>query len=1009
MITSNRDYLLDVDTVIPCIGQNVDLSALSGSSVDDDGWTIEVDPDTLATSQDGVFAGGDAVTGPTIAVDAMAAGRRAAESIRRYLAGEELNGSRPRQPEADPALDEIPRGMPEEPRMSPRELSARSRIESFDEVNCGYGEDNARREAERCLQCAICSECLECVEACEAEAIDHEQQPVVRDVEVGAVVLSPGFDEFEPDEIYEYGYGRIDNVVTSIEFERILSANGPTAGELVRPSDGEHPEKIAWIQCIGSRDEQVGCGYCSSVCCTYAIKEAEIAKEHSADPLKTTIFFMDMRTYGKDFERYYQRSIDDYDVDYVRSKVQQVSQRPDGSVVLRYASEDGQLRDEVFDMVVLSVGLRPPKDADNLAGITQIARDEYGFAAHRDFEPVTTTRDGVFSSGAFGGPKDIPETVMEASAAAGEVSAMLADARGTATRDKEYPPEIPVEGEPPRVGVFVCHCGINIGGVVDVPRVKEFAARLPYVTLAEENLYTCSQDTQELIKEKIQEHNLNRIVVASCTPRTHEPLFQETIREAGLNPYLFHMANIRDQCSWVHSGDPEAATEKACSLLRAAIAKATLLRPLPEVSVPVTESALVIGGGPSGMVSALNLARQGFEVHLVEKTHELGGNARHLASTLQGQDVPGYLQKLTDQVMKEPLISVYTGSEVSEAEGYVGNFRSTIKSTDGTAHEIEHGAVIIAVGGQQYEPKAGEFGFGQHPGVMSCREMEQVLESNSQQLDQADQLAIVHCVGSRDDDNPYCSRVCCSQAIKVALKAKRRHPDKEVHLLYRDIRAYGFSEKQYREARQLGINFVRYEQDCEPQVFTDGEQLKVRVTDTLLGRTVTLPVDAVGLSCGVQPADGVHHLSQLYKVPLNDDEFFLEAHVKLRPVDFATDGVFLAGLAHAPKLLSESIAQAQAAAGRASTLLSKDQLVVEGWAAEVDEQICSGCETCVEICPYSAIDMDEESGVAQVNEVLCKGCGACTVACRSGAIDTRGFTNQQVLEEVEAACLRVSD
>lgn len=999
------EFDLEVDTVIECIGQNVDLSWAEGTGVEHDGWTVEANPTTLATTREGVFAGGDAVTGPWIAVGAVADGRRAAESIRRYLSGEDMEKDREEILTADRAMDDLPPGLPSQSRFAIAEMEGKERASSFAEVVTGYDEDTARAEAERCLDCAICSECKECVKVCEADAIDHEQREEIVDLDVGAVVLCPGFDEFDPDDLYEYGYRRSDNVVTSIEFERILSASGPYGGHLVRPSDGKEPDRIAWIQCIGSRDEQVGCGYCSSVCCTYAVKEAQIAKEHSDWPLHTSIFFMDMRTYGKDFDAYYERGEAEHGIEFVRSRIHEVKEKPDGSLILRYADEEGNIVDEEFDMVVLSVGLRPPRDAEQLAGITGININQYGFCDSGEFEPVSTVRPGVFVSGAFSGPKDIPETVMQASAAAGAVSAALAPARHTATSDKEYPPEIDVVGKPARVGVFVCHCGINIGGVVDVPAVREYTRTLPHVVYAEENLYTCSQDTQEIIREKIIEHDLNRIVVASCTPRTHEPMFQETVRDAGLNKYLFHMANIRDQCSWVHMNDHDAATSKAKALVRSAVAKVVRMEPLPEMSISLHKNAMIIGGGVAGMVSALNLAQQGFGVHLVERDSELGGNARHLRRTLEGRDVQKYLKNLVAEVLDQPLIETHLECEVIDAAGYVGNFTSKLQQADGEVREIEHGAVIIATGGTEYTPQDGEFGSGLNEGVISCRQMEEALDAEDPRMAVADSVAVIHCVGSRNEEHPYCSRVCCSHAIKNAIDLKKRYPRKEIYLLYRDVRTYGFKEEYYRQARQLGVNFVRYDKDDPPKVTNEDGRLRIEAKDHVLGENMIVDVDLIALANGIVPAQGAGELAQLYKVPLNDDRFFLEAHVKLRPVDFATDGVFLAGLAHAPKSLEESIAQAQAAAGRATTLLSQDQLSVEGWVAHVDPDRCSGCGACVDVCAYSATELDEEKGVAVVNEVLCKGCGACTVACRSGAIDTKGYTNEQVLEEVEAICL----
>ena len=858
-----------------------------------------------------------------------------------------------------------------------------------------------------CPDCAVCLECGACARVCEADAIDYEQKPQHLELEVGALVLSPGFDEFEPEDLYRYGYKRFDDVVTSIEFERILSASGPFGGELICPSDGQHPESIAWIQCVGSRDEQLGCSYCSSVCCTYAIKEAQIAIEHSEDELDTSIYYIDMRTFGKGFEEYYQRSKDEFGIEFIPSEISEVEQTADGRLQVEYVDSSGRPAHREHDMVVLSVGLRPPSDADSIYEIAGLHKNRHGFTGTRPFAPVSTSVEGIYVCGGFQSPQDIPQTVTQASAAAGRASALLSGSRGQLTREKEYPQEKPVESDPPRVGVFVCHCGINIGGVVDVPEVKEFAADLPHVVCSEELLYACSQDAQDYIKEKIEEHDLNRVVVSSCTPRTHEALFQETIREAGLNPYLFTMANIRDQCSWVHSEEPEAATEKSKALTQAAVAKSLLQTPLPEVTISSKDAALVIGGGVSGMVIAENLAEQGFPVMLVEKEEQLGGNALHLQSTLDGQDVPSYLKQLKKDVHKNPHIDVHLGTEVVEASGYVGNYESVLQDADGQKQVVEHAVAVIATGAGQYSPSEGEYGFGKSQKVLTCRQIEEALGGDDQMLRDADQIALIHCVGSRDDERTYCSRVCCSQSVKIALSLKEKYPGTDVNLLYRDIRTYGFGEEYYRKARQEGVNFIRFDDDCEPEVRCNPTGPEVTVYDEILGENVTIKPDLLGLACGVVPMEDALQLAQLYKVPLNEDGFFLEAHVKLRPVDFATDGVFLAGLAHGPKSLEESIAQAEAAAARAAVLLTQDELAVGGWTAEVDEQRCSGCGACERVCPYSAVEVDESEGKASVQAVLCKGCGACTVACRAGAVDARGFTSQQILKEVEAACLQI--
>ncbi|MDI6638653.1 MAG: CoB--CoM heterodisulfide reductase iron-sulfur subunit A family protein [Bacillota bacterium] len=907
-------------------------------------------------------------------------------------------------------------------------------------------------DRDTCVGCGLCEN------MCLAGAIRYDDAPRERKISVGAIVLAPGFRAFDPSLRQEYGYGRYPNVVTSMEFERILSASGPYEGRVLRPSDGDIPEKIAFIQCVGSRDRAHGGRYCSSVCCMYATKEAVIAKEH-APGVQATIFYMDMRSYGKGFDAYVERAKKEYGVRYVRTRVAEVSEVPaTHNLIVSFESEDGRVVKEEFDLVVLSVGLEPPEGAGRLAEVFGIQLDENGFARTDALDPLATTRPGIYVCGAMQGPKDIPETVTQASGAAGAAGALLGSARGTLVREKVYPPEKDLRGVGPRIGVFICHCGINIGGVVDVPAVVEYAKTLPNVVYAERNLYTCSQDTQRRIQEKIEEHGLTRVVVASCTPRTHEPLFQETIREAGLNHYLFAMANIRDQCSWVHMHEPEKATEKAKDLVRAAVAKAALLEPLERLPIEVKRSGLVIGGGLAGMIAALDLADQGFQAYLVEAGSELGGHLRRIHYTLGGDDVQAYLRELTARVVSNPLIEVHTSSEVMEIAGYLGNFRSRIvdrSQGNGEAGairelELEHGVVIVATGAQEHRPSG--FLYGEHPGVVTQSELEERLASGAWPLSGARAQAgpcdegegwrsplgresgrrrsvvMIQCVGSRDDERSYCSRVCCSEAVKNAIRLKDMDPDADVYILYRDIRTYGGRETYFEEARRRGVVFVRYPEGQTPVVSRWGDaatgdgasartgdgcggsdsdsdgRLVVEVTDMLLDERLAIPADVVVLSAGIVPNEGNRRIAQMLKVPLDESGFFLEAHMKLRPVDFATEGVFLAGLAHAPKTIDETIAQAHAAAARACTVLASGAITTEGIKSEVMKSRCAGCGLCVEACQYKAIEIDPKDNVAKVNSALCKGCGLCAATCRCGAITLKGFTEEEILAEVSALC-----
>lgn len=849
----------------------------------------------------------------------------------------------------------------------------------------------------------LTGKCGICKDICQPQAIDFDQKDEMIEIEAGAIILTPGFSEFDATALSSYGYGIYPNVVTSLEFERILSASGPFQGHLVRLSDHQVPKRIAWIQCVGSRDiHHARNAYCSSVCCTYAIKEAIVAQEHSPTPLETTIFLIDLRTFGKGFERYYERAKRDHGVRFVRARVTTIYQESDGDLTLRYFDED-QIKEERFSMVVLSVGLQQPAETRALAERLGLQLNEHGFSDAQGFSTVATSKPGIFVAGVFSGPKDIPETVMEASASATEASCLLASSRHHLTTEKEYPPEREVEGERPRIGVFVCHCGINIGGILNVPGLKEYAQSLPNVVYADDTLFACSQDNQKNIQEIVKEHRLNRLVVAACSPRTHEPLFQETLRAAGLNRYLFEMANIRDQCSWVHMNQPEAGTLKARDLIRMAVAKARLIDPLKPIFLEVDRSALVIGAGISGMVSALQLARQGFPVHLVERTSELGGIARRHHHTLEGKDVQAYLQGLIAEVSQESLIHVHKETEVCEVSGYVGNFRTKLRDrSTGNIEEIKHGVVILATGGEAYKPN--EYLYGKDPRVLTLLDLKDEIARGNSSIIESKNLVMIQCVGSREPERLYCSRVCCSGSIKAALHLKEINPEMNIYILYRDIRTYGLKEPYYQEARDKGIIFIRYEVDDKPVVeaIREGDQdiLRVSLKDPILGEPVFIDADVISLATAIVPSPGKEELAQLFKVPLNEDGFFMEAHIKLRPVEFPAEGVFVCGLAHNPKFIEESVAQAGAAVSKAMAILSKERIEAGGVVSWVDQRKCTGCGVCQQVCPFKAIDIDEAKMVALINEALCKGCGVCAASCRSGAIDLKGFTNAEVVAQI---------
>ncbi len=995
------EFKIEVDAVIPAIGQESDWACLTDECACtlSDWGTIQVDPVTLQTQDPDIFAGGDAVTGPATVVAAIAAGKEAAVSMDRFLRGVDLKEGRRSEWEG---VGDVPlEGEAEKSRTPMNYAPAEARVGNFEEVQLGYNELGARREGERCLACGVCSECYQCVDACLAHALVHDEKPEELKLEVGSVVLCAGSEPFDPSSLEAfYHYSSNPNVMTSLEFERILSASGPTMGHLQKPSDGEEPKKIAWLQCVGSRDNnRCGNGYCSSVCCMYAIKDAMIAKNHAGGDLDCAIFNMDIRTYGKDYEKYYRRAKEKSGVRFVKARAHTVDEVGENrDLRIRYADENGDMREEFFDMVVLSVGLQVPEKTRKLAERLGVETDKYNFAKKRPLAPVETSRPGVYACGVFQGPKDIPSSVAEASAAACLAGRRLAVSRHTRTRQVELPAEIDLTGKAPRIGVFVCNCGINIGGTVDVPATVEYAGTLPGVVFAGENLFTCSQDSQESMKKTIAEHDLNRVVVAACTPKTHEGIFMDTLEAVGLNKYLVEMANIRNQDSWVHGDIPLEATAKAKSLVRAAVSRAASLSPLHEKVIDVNQRAMVIGGGVAGMTAALGLADQGYETVLVEKEERLGGMANRLTVTIEGADVREFLGKLISRVQSHPKIQALTRSLVVGFSGFKGNFTTEVLVGPGMyERKINHGVIVLATGAEEYKPK--EYCYGESDRVATQVELASRLKDSG--AEGLDRVVMIQCVGSRNDENPNCSRICCQSAIKNALKIKELNPRSQVFVLYRDIRTYGNLEEYYKQARKAGVVFVRYAAENPPRVETDGDgKVLVEFRDHVLGRQIQVEADLLALSAGMRASD-TEELASIVKLARTAEGYFMEAHVKLRPVDMATDGVFLCGTCHSPQLLDESIAQAYASASRATTFLAQKRLKLSAVTARVEGDLCASCLICVRSCPYGVPRINAD-GVSEIDPALCHGCGICACECPAKAIELNWYEDDQILCKVES-------
>ncbi|TEU15205.1 MAG: CoB--CoM heterodisulfide reductase iron-sulfur subunit A family protein [Anaerolineales bacterium] len=847
-----------------------------------------------------------------------------------------------------------------------------------------------------------CTRCGQCIEVCPTDAIDLYMQEGRSEIEVGAVLLSPGFVPFDARIKGEFGYGFYDNVLSSIEFERMVSLAGSTQARLKRPSDGKPPRRLAFIHCVGSRDNNCGAGYCSSVCCMYTAKQVSVAKKLDPD-LEITVFYMDIRAFGKDFERYFDEVQNLPGVIYQRSMVSSIHQyQQSRNLCLNYVGEDGSLREEDFDMVVLSVGFAPPEGSQKLGQALGIEQNEYGFAVTGDFTPTLASRPGIFVGGAFREPKDVPETVIEAAAAAGEVARLLAKGKETKKRPVEVSmPQRDVSDEEPRVGVFVCHCNGGLDGLIDTAQVATHAQRLWGVALAQVVEDACIPEGQAAIEKAIADGQLNRVVIAGCSSRLYTAEFEGLMARAGLDSRLMERANLREQCAYVHD-DPDAATAKAQNLVAMAVAKLAEMRGLETLGAktaqPVQQRVLVIGGGLAGMMAALNLAGQGIAVDLVERESELGGQLRHLHYLFGPEaDPQAFLESTIAQVEDNDLINVHRQAEVKKLEGSKGNYHSVVRLADGEEVELEHGAVIVATGGQEAKPQ--EYLYGQDPRVITQRELEQRLAEGQKA---PSSVVMIQCVGSREPERPYCSRICCTQAIKNALKIKEQSPETDVYILYREVRTYGFREQYYQQARDKGVAFIRYELPDKPQVSADEDRLQVQVTDPILKGELALDADLVVLSVGIAPNSN-QALAKVLEVPLNEDGFFQEDHPKMRPLDFTRAGIFLSGLAHSPRFLDETIAQASGAAMRAAALLAPAELTDKLEVVTVNERLCSFCGLCVSICPYGARVMDYESRVARVIDVLCQGCGNCAMVCPNKATQQKAFEPRQLMAMIDAA------
>jgi len=853
------------------------------------------------------------------------------------------------------------------------------------------------------IDLSTCEDIEALVKCCPAGAIIPDDMGRSGEVACSSIVLSPGASLFDPSGLDYLGYSEHADVVTSLEYERILSASGPTSGQLLRPSNGEKPKRVAWIQCIGSRGLQKGAApYCSGACCMFALKEAMVTKERFQEDIETTIFYMDMRTFGKDYERYYQRAKNEFGVRFIHSRPHSVLMDSDSDqIVLGYTTDDTpKLLSENFDMVVLSTGFRIGDEVRDLATMLNIEINDSNFPVHPGLNQVETSRPGIYVAGTFEAPKDIPETMVQASAAACMAGKDVIPPEKEVEEVPTLPPERNVVGEEPKVGVFICDCGENIGGVIDVDALVERVSGIEHVAVAQAEGHGCSRESMNHIRQTIEEQGINRVVIGGCSPRTHETKFQDLIRKAGLNKYLLEFANIRDQVTWVHGHQPDKAIAKAEELLRMAVGAVCTAHPLAEHSLPINKNVLVVGGGVTGMTSALELADQGFKVYLVEQSDKLGGIAASLRKTLEGDDIQAFVTGLIERTQSHENIEVITGGMIVDHTGMPGMFTTGMQvGRQMFYRQIEHGVTILATGALPNRPKL--FGLGTSDRIVTQLELQTTIHDDAEKVKSWENVVMIQCVGSRSEDNPNCSRICCQNAVKNALHLLDVNPDVRIFILYRDMRTYAFQEQYYQKARERGVIFVRYHQDELPQVNATDDSVEVTYKDIILGRDVKVTADCLCLSTGlIANEDSNEELALVFKLPRTEDGYYLEDHIKLRPVDLPVPGFFVAGTAHAPKLISESLVQARAVASRAMTILARDAINLGAATAKVDGKLCAACLICVRACPFDVPFINAE-GYSEIDPAKCHGCGICAAECPAKAIQLMQFEDDMVLSKIQ--------
>ncbi len=844
-------------------------------------------------------------------------------------------------------------------------------------------------------------ECNKCAEVCPTDAIDWGQKEQLQELQVGAILLTPGIEPLRAsDEAAKLGYGKMPNVIDNFQMDRLVSIYGPTGGQVQRPSDGKQAQRIAIVQCIGSRKTDKDLSYCSSICCMHATRLAMSLKAKSNET-EVVIFHNDVMAYSKGHEQIYNQAKDSLGVKYTRGEIGSITEDPQTKdLKVEYISaEGGKPAEESFDLLVLSLGLTPSSDGTNLAKSLGIPFDRWGFPETANQSSMA--KPGVFVGGSFHSLSDTPEAVVNAEAAALEIAEFLAGAATTVGQPAQAPTsQSHVSDTLPKVGVFVCQCGGMISKTLNTAELAEYASGLEGVAESQVLDYACFAPGISQIKQTIKEKGLNRAVVVACSARSLLPLFQKTVADTGLNKFLVEMVNAREFCAWVHLKESDKATQRLRDEIRGSVAKVRELQPIPPAARDITQRALVIGGGVAGMVAALSLASQEIPVDLVEKSERLGGNANRLCYDPAGRKVSQYIGTLNKRIEDSSLIRVFLGSKVTEITGRIGQFHTKIL-TPAAGAEAEHGAIIVATGGREYKPE--EYLYAKNKEVITQLELEERFAGSDNWLEGIKSVLVLHCVGSRDEQRPYCSRICCSQAVKNSLKLKELNPEITVHHLYRDMRTYFLNDILYHEAKQRGIAFTKYDEKAGIDVSKKrGGSLTVSFTKVDTGKTMELRPDLLVLNSAVLAGDDNESLSSILGVPLGEDGFFAEDdYMTLTPVDFTKKGIYLCGLAHGPKSLDESAAQAKAAAMRALAVLSKERLVQQAVVAEVNSDRCVACLTCVRACPFTVPFINEQQ-VAQILPHECRGCGVCVSSCPKDAIELKTFADNDVIPQIEA-------